>query len=188
MISVLCDGRFFDGGWAHVVEARRALEAANLAVPILAKEFILDSRQLEEAAACGADAALIIVRIHGGAPSSIRALVTRATSLGLEPVLEVVTEAELQAALDAGSRVIGVNARDLDTLAMDGQRATRLLARIPDSHIAVHLSGVKAPEDVAMIARTDADAVLIGESLMRLDDPSHMLAKMMAAAGALPMD
>jgi indole-3-glycerol phosphate synthase len=78
--------------------------------------------------------------------------------------------------------VIGVNARDLDTLVMDALRAARVLAAIPEGRIAVHLSGLKTPDDVAAVAKTRADAALIGESLMREDDPSELLSSFVNAA------
>jgi indole-3-glycerol phosphate synthase len=180
MISVLCDASFFDGSWDHVEEARRALDSAGLATPILAKEFVLDDRQLEEAAARGADAVLLIARIVDHARLAV--LVDRARALGLEPLVEVVSEDELSAALDADAKVIGVNARDLDTLVMDPVRTARVLAAIPDDRIAVHLSGLKGPDDVAAVARTRADGALMGEALMRLDDPAPLLESMIDAA------
>lgn len=182
MVSVLADGRFFDGSWEHVRLARHAIDSAGLPEPVLvlAKEFVLDERQLEQAAAMGADAVLLIARIVDR--SRLRALVRRARSLGLEPLVEVVTEDEVGAAIDADALVIGVNARDLDTLAMDAARAARVLEAIPSDRVAVHLSGLKGPVDVASMARTDADAALVGEALMRLDEPSALLAEMVHAA------
>jgi indole-3-glycerol phosphate synthase len=180
MVSVLTDARSFDGSWAHVVEARRALDDAGLVVPILAKEFVLHPRQLEEAAACGADAVLLIARIVDH--ETLGVLVRRARELSLEPLVEVVTDEELSAALDADAKVIGVNTRDLDTLAMDPSRAARLLAKVPSDRIAVHLSGLKGPDDVRVVSRTDVDAALIGEALMREDDPSSLLRAMLLAA------
>jgi indole-3-glycerol phosphate synthase len=94
----------------------------------------------------------------------------------------VVDERELEAALAAGARVVGVNARDLDTLAMDAARAARVLESIPREVVAVHLSGLKTAEDVARVARTRADAALMGEALMRLDDPAPLLSEMLRAA------
>lgn len=179
MISVLCDARFFGGSFEHLVEARRALDEAKLAVPLLAKEFIIDARQLEEAAASGADAALLIARIVS--PEQLRELTLQARELALEPFVEVVTEDELCAALDADAKVIGVNARDLDTLAMDAAGAARVLAAIPHDRIAVHLSGLKCPDDVRAVATGDVDAALIGEALMREDDPSPLLRAMVKA-------
>jgi indole-3-glycerol phosphate synthase len=179
MISVLADMPFFDGAWAHVAEARRAVDAAGLAVPILAKEFVIHTRQLEEANAAGADAVLLIARIVDSA--TLARLFEAATRLGIEPLVEVVTEDELAAALDAGARIIGVNTRDLDTLEMDPARAARLLSAIPEDRVAVHLSGLKSADDVAGVARTSADAALVGEALMRADDPAPLLAAMLRA-------
>jgi len=92
-----------------------------------------------------------------------------------------VDERELEAALAAGSKVIGVNARDLDTLQMDAARAERVLAQIPAECVKLHLSGLRNPADVAEIARKNVDAALIGEALMRIDDPAPLLRAMCAA-------
>jgi indole-3-glycerol phosphate synthase len=176
MISVLADGPFFDGSWDYVAEARR--EAGDTLV--LAKEFVLDERQISEAAAAGADSVLLIVRCVE-APR-LRPLVADARNKGLEPLVEIVDETELAIALDADATVIGVNARDLDTLQMDAARSARVLAKIPSRCVRLHLSGVKSPEDVAGLRASDADGALIGEALMRLDDPAPLLRAMRAAA------
>jgi indole-3-glycerol phosphate synthase len=182
MISVLCDRPFFDGGFEHLAQVRAALDDAGLAVPLLAKEFVLEARQIDEAAANGADAVLLIARIVSA--QDLGRLVARARALRLEPLVEVVTEAEVDVALAADASVIGVNARDLDTLVMDRARAERVLAAIPKDRVALHLSGLKGPEDVATVARTRVDGALIGEALMRQDDPSEMLRAMVAASFA----
>jgi indole-3-glycerol phosphate synthase len=180
MVSILCDGPFFDGAWSHLSEARVALDGEGLDVPLLAKEFVLDPRQIAEARDRGADAVLLIARIVD-APT-LKRLAAAARDEGLEPLVEVVDEAELDAALAAGAHVVGVNARDLDTLAMDADRAARVLARIPPSVVAVHLSGVRTADDVRRLARGRADAALVGEALMRADDPTPLLAELVAAA------
>ncbi len=182
MVSVLCDAPFFDGSWEHLAAARAAIDAAGLAVPLLAKEFVLDPRQIAEARDRGADAVLVIARIVDRAV--LAALVRAACDEGLEPFVEVVDEAELDAALAAGARVVGVNARDLDTLQMDPARTARVLERIPRDRVAVHLSGVRSPEAVSAVARGRADAALVGEALMRADDPAPLLASMLAGAHA----
>jgi indole-3-glycerol phosphate synthase len=182
MISVLCDGPFFGGSWDDVTAARRALEASGHAAPILAKEFVLHERQLAEARAAGADAVLLIARILDR--ERLSELHARAVAAALEPVVEVVTEQELAWALDAGATLIGVNARDLDTLGMDTARAERVLRDIPAGVIPLYLSGLKAPEDVARVARTPAHAALVGEALMREDDPGSLLTSMARAARA----
>lgn len=178
MISVLCDETFFDGGWDHVTRARRALDDAGLAVPVLAKEFVLAERQIDEAAARGADAVLLIARIV--TPERLAALHAHAVALGLEPLVEVVSEEEVVAAGTA--HVLGVNARDLDTLRMDAARAARVLAAIPAGRVALHLSGLKTPADVAAIARSGVQGALIGEALMRAEDPGATLAALAEAA------
>ena len=180
MISVLCDAQFFGGSWDDIVSARGALASMGSSVPVLAKEFILHERQLVEARACGADAVLLIARISG--KKALGELHARAAGLGLESLVEVVTEEELEWALDAGAEVVGVNARDLDTLVMDAQRAARVLEAIPPACIPIYLSGLKGPEDVARIARSRAHAALVGETLMREDDPRAVLAALVAAA------
>jgi indole-3-glycerol phosphate synthase len=180
MISVLCDRAFFDGGWDHLQSARVALDAAGLAVPLLAKEFVIDEAQLDAARAHGADAVLLIARIVS--PARLAELAAGARERGLEPLVEVAEEPELEAAAAAGARVVGVNARDLDTLVMDAARAARVLAAVPEGAVRVHLSGVKTPDDVRAIARARVDAALVGEALMREDDPSPLLSRLVAAA------
>jgi indole-3-glycerol phosphate synthase len=181
MVSVLCDGPFFDGDWAHLGAARARLDAAGLAVPLLAKEFVLDERQVLEARDRGADAVLLIARIVDA--QALARLAETARGEGLEPLVEVTDERELDAALGARARVVGVNARDLDTLAMDAARTARVLAAIPSEVVAVHLSGLRDPADIARVAGTRADAALVGEALMRDDDPRPRLRAMVDAAG-----
>jgi indole-3-glycerol phosphate synthase len=191
MISVLCDTPFFGGGFDHLAACRDALDQAlGEARPrLLCKEFILHPIQLDRALDAGADAALLIARILD--PTALAALADEARARGIEPLVEVVDEAELALAVHAGARLIGVNARDLDTLAMDHARAARMVAQIEPVSIAIHLSGLATPEDVARVAfppsPRPADAALIGEALMRKDDPTALLEAMVRAA-AVPSD
>lgn len=180
MISVLADAPFFDGSWDDVARVRQALEAAGHRTPVLAKEFVIDERQLDEARACGADAALVIVRIVDDA--MLFTLIDGARERGLEPLVEVATEAELERALAAKATLVGVNARDLDTLVMDADRAARVLAAIPESCVPLHLSGVKTPDDVKRLAASRAHGALVGETLMRQDDPGPLLRQLVAAS------
>jgi indole-3-glycerol phosphate synthase len=175
MISVLTDREFFDGSFEHLLQAKDATE-----LPILCKDFVVDETQLDAARAFGADAVLLIVRCLE--PARLNALVTGARARGLEPIVEVVTQPEAELALAAGARSIGVNARDLDTLEMDAGRARRVLEALPRDVAALHFSGLRRPEDVAEAAATRADAALVGEALMRLDDPHPLLADMVSAA------
>lgn len=175
MLSVLCDAPFFDGDYEHLAQAR-----AVTTVPLLCKEFVIDAAQLDAARAFGADAVLLIVRCLS--PQQTRALVAAAKSRELVPFVEVATEEELAVALDAGAELIGVNARDLDTLVMDAERAARVLSAIPDHVVRVHLSGLAQAADVRRIRESRADAALVGEILMRADDPAPLLGSLVAAA------
>ncbi|MEP7051754.1 MAG: indole-3-glycerol-phosphate synthase [Pseudomonadota bacterium] len=175
MISVLCDASFFDGGFEHLREARAACD-----LPLLCKEFVIDECQLDAAAAYGADAVLLIVRCLTA--ERLTALTQAARERKLEPFVEVVTEQESAFALDAGATLIGVNARDLDTLAMDAGRSARVLAALPSSLTRVHLSGISSPEDVQRVAASSADAALIGEALMREAQPEARLRALVSAA------
>jgi indole-3-glycerol phosphate synthase len=180
MVSILCDAPFFGGSWDDVVEVRKALVSAGHSIPVLAKEFVIDERQLREASASGADAVLLIARILDR--ERLAQLFVQASNLGLESLVEVVTEEELARAVEAGATLIGVNARDLDTLVIDPARAARVLAAIPEAAIPVYLSGLKAPEDVRRVAATRAHAALVGEALMRADDPRPLLTELVEAA------
>lgn len=176
MVSVLCDTPYFDGGYDHLSLARAACS-----LPLLCKDFIIDERQLELARAHGADAALLIVRCLSR--ERLIDLMRTARSLELVPFVEVATLDEAHLAVDAGAELIGVNARDLDTLAMDSTRAHQVLEALPASVTRVHLSGVKSPNDVERVTQGGADAALIGEVLMRHDDPEPLLRTLVSAAG-----
>ena len=175
MISVLCDTSFFDGSFAHLAEARAACE-----LPLLCKEFVIDESQLDAAVAHGADAVLLIVRCLSD--KRLTELTSAARARKLEPFVEVVNEEESKLAVGAGATLIGVNARDLDTLVMDTARTARVLAELPESVTRVHLSGIRAPEDVQRVAASPVDAALIGETLMREAQPEARLSALVAAA------
>lgn len=175
MMSVLVDRAHFGGGYHDLAEARRATS-----LPLLAKGFTIDDVQLECARRSGADAVLLIVRILDDA--GLRTLVAGSRARSLTPIVEVVDEGELDRALAAGADVIGVNARDLSTLVMDKDRAARVIAAIPRTVVRLWFSGVSTADEVRALAHTDIDGALIGESLMRQDDPSELLRAMVAAA------
>jgi len=177
MMSVLCDGPFFDGDYSHLTRAR---EATTL--PLLCKEFVVDEIQLEYAAASGADWVLLIVRCLE--PQALTRLVRRANELGLGALVEVHAPREVTVALDAGASIIGVNARDLDTLEMRAEQAARVLSSLPSHITSLHLSGLKTPADVAALAATQVHGALIGEMLMRQDDPTPLLGALVEAGRA----
>jgi indole-3-glycerol phosphate synthase len=174
LISVLCDGPYFDGAFEHLAEARGATS-----LPILCKDFILDEVQLDAARAFGADTVLLIVRYLQR--PELRRLLAAARARDLLPLVEAHDSDEARVALDEGAEVVGVNARDLDTLSMDAEAAQRVLDALPSHIVRVHLSGVSAPAGVRDIARRGIDAALVGEALMRQDDPEPLLRELVAA-------
>jgi indole-3-glycerol phosphate synthase len=184
MISVLTDGPFFGGSFDDLADCRTALDAEmHEARPyLLCKEFVLHPIQLDYAVRAGADAVLLIARILSG--EDLARLAQEARDRGLEPLIEVHTQGELELVNDVGvgGRLIGVNTRDLDTLEMHASQAADILGRIQPDVVAVHLSGLASADDVAQVARGRADAALIGEALMRQDDPTELLRAMRHAA------
>ena len=177
MVSVLCDTTHFGGSFQHL---RLARESCGL--PLLCKDFVIDEVQLDAARAFGADAVLLIACCLD-APA-LQRLIQAARERQLQPFVEVASDDEARLALRLGADLVGVNARDLDTLKMDVGKAQQVLARLPDSVTRVHLSGLKAAEDVAALASSPADAALVGEALMRQDDPEPLLAGLVARARA----
>jgi indole-3-glycerol phosphate synthase len=172
-ISVLTDGPDFDGSLADLAAVR-----ARVGLPLLRKDFIVDEYQVIEARAAGADAVLLIVAALDDA--RLRALHDVATELGLAALVEVHDAAETERALRIGARVVGVNARDLDTLAIDPARFARLRPMLPPGTIAVAESGLRTPADVRNAAAAGADAILVGEALMREPSPGEALRRLLA--------
>ena len=163
-ISVLTEPRHFGGSLSDLESARD-----RVGIPLLRKDFHCDAIQLFEAKASGASAALLIARAL--APATLGELMSVSDDLGLEPLVEVRTEAELMLALELGARVIGINSRDLETLEVDAGVPERLLRLVPNGVIAVAESGVESLENVGDRARWGADAVLVGSALSASDDP-----------------
>jgi indole-3-glycerol phosphate synthase len=178
VISVLTEQRRFGGSLDDLADVR-----GRVGVPVLRKDFVVTSYQLWEARAYGADLVLLIVAALG--QEALVSLIERAESIGLTPLVEVHTEEELARALDAGAKVIGVNARDLTTLRVDRGTFARLAPRIPRSAIRIAESGVRGPHDLLAYASAGADAVLVGESLVTGKDPRSAVADLVAA-GAHP--
>ena len=163
-ISVMTEPAFFDGALAHLEAVRAAVER-----PTLRKDFIVTRYQVTEARAAGADAVLLIV----GAlpPARLRELLGEAATLGLAALVEVHDARELEIALAAGARIVGVNNRNLRTLTVDLETSHTLIARIPDSVVAVAESGLRASDDLVALRRAGFDAFLMGERLMTELDP-----------------
>lgn len=168
-LSVLCDGPGFGG---TPLDVRRAVAAVS--VPVLFKEFVLDEAQIELARACGASMVLLLVRAMTA--SRLVELVSAVHHHGLAPVVEAADADELSVALQTSARIVGVNARDLRTFQMDGGLARDLVERIPADRIAVYMSGVRSAADLNALCDSRADAVLVGEGLMRCASPGDELA------------
>jgi indole-3-glycerol phosphate synthase len=177
-ISVLTEQRRFGGSMADLQAVRNAVS-----VPVLCKDFIVSSYQLWEARAAGADLALLVVAALND--NELVGLVDRARSIGLTPLVEVHDAEQLARAVDAGADLIGVNARDLTTLEVDRHTFARLAPRVPHGIVRVAESGVRGPHDVLEYARSGADVVLVGETLVKGKDPRTAVADMVAA-GAHP--
>jgi tryptophan synthase beta chain len=179
-VSVLCEPHWFGGS----LDDLRAVRAA-VAVPVLAKEFVVDPRQLPLLRAAGADLVLLLAALHPA--RRLAGLVSRALDLGLEPLVEVHAERELEAALGSGARLLGVNSRDLRTLAVDPDHPIRLRAQIPDDRLTIAESGVRDEATLVRWRAAGFDAALVGEALVRTADPRAAAASFVAA-GAPPDD
>jgi indole-3-glycerol phosphate synthase len=164
-LSILTEPERFGGRDADVGEALAATR-----IPVLKKDFHVAPLQLIEARALGASAALLIVRAVP--PRELIGLVRLADELGLETLVEIRDERELDVALAADARVIGVNNRNLETLAIDLATCDRVLPLIPGDRVAVFESGVHGPADVVRAAEAGADAVLVGSSVSAAVDPA----------------
>jgi len=166
-ISVLTDERYFGGRLEYLERVREATDA-----PVLRKDFAIDPYQIDEARARGADAVLLIVAAFAGAGGARRleALRGRAADLGLDALVEVHDEVELDAALAIGADLVGINNRNLETFEVDLGTTERLAGRIPEGVVLVAESGIFTNDDIRRLERAGAGAFLVGESLMREPD------------------
>jgi indole-3-glycerol phosphate synthase len=162
-LSVLTDEHFFGGHLGYLEKVRAAVD-----LPLLRKDFVVERRQIDEARLAGADAVLLIVAAL--APGELRELQAYAHELSLDALVEVHDDAELDVALAAGARLLGINNRNLRTFVTDLGVTERLAPRVPDDVLVVAESGVATPDDVARLTRAGAHAFLVGESLMRQPD------------------
>ncbi len=165
-MSVLTEHDFFGGSLRDLWDARGACS-----LPVLLKDFVLDRKQVSEARRWGADAVLLIVRILQ--ESELRELMAEVQSHGMNALVEVHSEAEVDAALDAGARLVGINNRDLDTMEVDIRRTEALAGRIPPGVVTVSESGIRSRADLESVAGYGVDAVLVGEALMKSADPGR---------------
>lgn len=176
-LSVLTDRQYFQGSPEYLDLARR-----TSGLPVLRKDFVIDAYQVYEARAMGADAILLIAAALDDA--RLRALEALAAALGLAVLAEVHDGAELERALGLKTPLVGINNRNLRTFETTLETTLNLLARVPADRIVVTESGILAPADVQRMRAAGVHAFLVGEALMRVDDPGAELARLGAARSA----
>jgi indole-3-glycerol phosphate synthase len=173
-ISVLTEPEYFLGDPRYLQEI-----TAEVKIPVLRKDFVIDAYQLYEAKIWGAQAVLRICALLDA--DTLARYIKTAAELGLASLVEIHDEAEAEQALAAGARIIGINNRDLKTFNVDLGVTARLKKLIPAGVITAAESGIKSPDDIRALKDTGIDAVLIGESLMRAPDKRQFLAELKAA-------
>ena len=165
--SVLTDQKFFGGSLADLEKV-----AKNTACPVLRKDFIIDPLQIAEAATAGADAVLLIVAVL---QKKTKSLLAAAKAMNIDALVEVHNKQELDLAIAMGAEIIGINNRDLQTFEVDINRSFELISSIPQNIVKVAESGITSPEIASKLYKAGFDAVLIGETLMRSDDPAAFI-------------
>ncbi|MGD9570869.1 MAG: indole-3-glycerol phosphate synthase TrpC [Thermoleophilia bacterium] len=171
-VSVLTEPEWFKGSLDDLVEARAACE-----LPLLRKDFVVEEYQLLEARAAGADAVLLIVAALEA--ERLAELIAAASDLGMDSLVEVHDEEEVETAVEAGAEVIGINNRDLHSLEVDMETTFRLLADVPAGTVVVAESGITHAEDVERLETAGVDAILVGEALMRADDTARAVRELL---------
>ncbi len=174
-VSVLTDRKYFMGSLDNLVRVK----AATL-LPVLRKDFVIDPYQIYESRAAGADAVLLIVAALE--KSVLDDLLGLCGTLCITPLVEVHTEEELDTALEAGSEVIGINNRDLNTFVTDLSTTVRLAKKIPGDRIVVSESGINTPDDVRILRDAGVNAFLVGEALVRESDIGTKLKELRGVA------
>ena len=175
-VSVLTEPRHFAGSPEDLLAVRAAVD-----LPVLRKDFVTTPYQVWEARAWGADAVLLIVAALDAA--AVRALLAEATAAGLDALVEVHTVAEAAAAAEAGATLVGVNARNLATLEVDPGRFAAVRDALPGGAVLVAESGIRGRADVEAAAAAGADAVLVGETLVRAADPARAVRELLDRPG-----
>jgi indole-3-glycerol phosphate synthase len=167
-VSVLTDEKFFMGKLEYLTEIKK-----NVLIPVLRKDFLFDPYQIYESKAYGADALLLIAAVLE--KELLRDLLQLVSELGLCALVEVHTKQELRMAIDAGSQIIGINNRNLQTFKTDIQTTIDLIDDIPDGTAVVSESGIETTDDISRLKDVGVDAFLIGESLLREENPGQKL-------------
>jgi indole-3-glycerol phosphate synthase len=174
-LSVLTEEEYFRGSLKNLRDARK-----NIQLPVLRKDFLFDPWQVWEARANDADSFLLIVAALRD--PQLQELISLGRELGMEPVVEIHTAPELERALAAGARILGINNRDLKTLEVRPETSFEIIEKIPEECIAVSESGLRSHGDLQNLRAAGFDAFLIGEHLMLSSDPAAALAALLGAA------
>lgn len=173
-LSILTESKYFYGRYDYIAPA-----AKTTGLPVLCKDFVVDPYQLFHAAYIGAAAVLLIVRLHS--ISALGELVSLAEQLGLDCLVETHNEEEVAIALDVGAAIIGVNNRNLSDFSVDLAVSERLASLIPNKTIAVSESGIFEAADIARLKQSGYTRFLVGEALVRADDPVQLLQSLRSA-------
>jgi indole-3-glycerol phosphate synthase len=174
-LSVLTEGEFFRGSLKNLRDARKSVR-----LPVLRKDFIFDTWQVWESRANDADSFLLMVVALEDA--LLRDLIALGREMGMEPLVEIHTPEELDRAIAAGAKIIGVNNRDLKTMTVNVETSFALAERIPDECIAISESGIRTPGELLKLRAAGFDAFLVGTRLMRSPDPAATLGELVGSA------
>ncbi len=172
-LSILTDADFFQGSEKYLMQARSSCD-----LPVLRKDFIIDPYQVYESRAINADCILLIVAALDDA--MLKELLTLTHQLGMDALVEVHDEAELERALACGAKLIGINNRSLHTFEITLDTTLRMLAKIPEDRLLVTESGIHTPDDVKLMRDHGVYAFLVGEAFMRAPEPGVKLAELFA--------
>jgi indole-3-glycerol phosphate synthase len=172
-VSVLTDAKFFQGAVSHLVDAKKAS-----LLPTLRKDFIVDEYQIWESAVIGADAVLLIVAALSG--EQLRDYLNLGADLGLDALVEVHDAMQLETALGAGAKIIGINNRDLRTFKVNLDVTTQLAPKAPAGHIIVSESGIHSRADVLRVRQSGVNAILVGEALMASEDVASKIRELIS--------
>jgi indole-3-glycerol phosphate synthase len=172
MISVVTEKQFFNGDPAFI----RQIKRAGVTIPILQKDFVIDALQIVESKQAGADAILLIAKMLRR--KQLKQFVSLAKTLGLEPIVEINDEEDLDSTLAANPSIIAVNARDLETFEVDVDKACALLKKIPSEFIKLGFSGIQSRAEVEKYKKAGANGVLVGTSLMKSADREKFLTEL----------
>ncbi len=167
-ISIVTEKHFFHGDVSFVTKIKEVVR-----IPVLQKDFVIDTQQIYQAKQIGADALLLIAKLVSG--EQLQEFVLLCQSVGIEPVVEVHDKSDLEKALATQTKIIAVNARNLDTFAVNVANACQLLETIPDTYIRLGFSGITSKKEVQLYKNAGANGILVGTSLMKSSNIQEFL-------------